>query len=112
MSAIPFYMILIVVRFCLLFENIICEYLLLLSTKKANRQSENCQENHLPFFYGFRSLGSIIGCFYGGRIIERFGNQECFYLNSILPILLLCICYFFNEKKHPIILEKRDSFMS
>lgn len=80
-----------------MFENIICEYLLLVSTKKANRENGDCSQNHLPYYYGFRAFGTILGGFYGGRIIDKFGVQECFYLNSLMPILVVCISIIFDE---------------
>lgn len=52
-----------------LYINIICEYLLVLSTKKANKQNGTNNENHLPIFFGFRAAGSMVGGFLGGRII-------------------------------------------
>lgn len=56
-----FHFSLLLISFCQLFENILCEYLLLLSTKRANLENGDIHENHLPYFYGFRALGTLFG---------------------------------------------------
>lgn len=82
-----------------LFENIVCEYLLLISTKRANYES-NENQNHLPIYFGFKAFGSVLGVFLGGRIIDRFGNRRCFYINSILPLFVLFFAFLYLERSH------------
>lgn len=60
-----------------LFENIVCEYILVISSKKENEWIESNktnQANHLPIYFGFWAVGRVIGTFFGGRIIENYGN--------------------------------------
>lgn len=40
-----------------MFENILCECLLVKSTKKANELNKNSKNNHITLFYGLRTLG-------------------------------------------------------
>ena len=82
-----------------MFENIVCEYLLLISTKRANFENEESQ-NHLPIYFGFKAFGSVIGAFMGGRIIDHFGNRKCFYINSILPVMVIFFSFMYLERAH------------
>lgn len=80
-----------------LYIAIICEYLLVLSTKKANEENQTNDENHLPVFYGYRCAGSLIGQFFGGRIIERYGLMQNFYLAMLVPIIALFVAFLYRE---------------
>ena len=93
-----FYLFLFIISFCSLYENILCEYLLLISTKRANKETGDLKENHLPYFYGFRAFGTLLGQFFGGRIIDKFGISQCFYINSILPLVIIFVGFSFNER--------------
>ncbi len=88
-NAAMFYVFGFILSIVALYENIICEYMLLISSKKENQINGSNNANHLPIFFGFRAFGSVIGSFFGGRIIERFGNQRVFFINMILPIFVI-----------------------
>ena len=94
-----FFLILLIINLAAMFENIVCEYLLLISTKRANYESNETQ-NHLPIFYGFKAFGAIVGVFFGGRIIDTYGNERCFYINSVLPIFIIFFAMLYLERKH------------
>ena len=61
-----FYLIIISLNIAAVFENITCEYILVVSSKKENEKTNSNNSNHLPIFFGFRALGSLIGNFFGG----------------------------------------------
>ncbi len=69
---------------CYVFENIVCEYLLVISSKRDNKANGDSKANHLPLYYGFRGFGAIIGSYYSGRLIEYYGNQKAFYVYGLL----------------------------
>lgn len=94
-----FFLILLLINLAAMFENIVCEYLLLISTKKANYET-NENSNHLPIFYGFKAFGAIIGVFMGGRIIDNYSNERCFYINSLLPLFVIFFSMLYLERKH------------
>jgi hypothetical protein len=60
-----FYVILILLSLCELFENITCECILVMKSKEENENSQ-FEQNHLPIYFGFRALGSLFGGFLGG----------------------------------------------
>lgn len=80
-----------------LYISIICEYLLVLSSKKANENNEDKNENHLPIFFGFRCAGSVIGNLLGGFIIERRNLFINFYISSLVPMVGTLIGFLYNE---------------
>lgn len=105
--SLTFYFIYFIVGLCDLFINIICEYLLVLSTKKANKKSGKADENHLPIFFGFRAAGSLIGGFYGGRLINSYGNSSCFFISAFLPLIVIFIAFLYRENPHSISTRQR-----
>lgn len=92
-----------------MYEEILCEYLLLLTTKRANFENNTQGENHLPYYYGFRALGMFVGQFSGGRIIDQFGINRCFYINSVLPFILIFVGYHYRERRHHTRGEEKQS---
>ena len=70
LHALSFYILIIILNIAAVFENITCEYILVVSSKEENKRKNTHNSNHLPIFFGFRALGSLIGSFFGGRIIE------------------------------------------
>lgn len=54
----------------------------------------------MPIFFGFRATGSIFASFFGGRIIERYGNQRVFFINMLLPSLIIFMTSLYNERSH------------
>lgn len=91
------------ISFCKLVENITCEYLLVIHSKKS-ASSSGKDENFLPYFFGFRALGSIIGNYFGGRFLEDHGIEYCHEVCSYLSLSLLIFTYFYQEKM--IVLEE------
>ncbi len=83
-----------------LFENIICEYILVINTKRDNEINGNTKSNHLPVYFGYRAFGSLFGSFYGGRIIAHYGNQRAYFLSAFFPIIVLMISFLYNERPH------------
>lgn len=100
LTVFTFYLFSLIISFASLFENIICEYLLLISTKHENSQNQDSQANHLPIFFGFRALGSIIGSFSGGRIIQQYSNSTAFTINSLSPLVLISVAILYQEVEH------------
>ena len=76
-------------------ESILAEYSLVLKTKEHNKKDNKEQNNQLPIYFGFRSVGALIGNFLGGRIIQSFSPQMTFFICIFFPfITLFCtICY-------------------
>jgi hypothetical protein len=83
---------------CSLFENIISEYTLVLSTKRENELNPGKASNHLPIFFGFRAFGSLIGNFFGGRVIKSYGIPTAFMICSKLPIIVIIVACIYNER--------------
>lgn len=54
--------------------------------------------NELPFFFGFRSLGNMFGYFFGGRIIQAFGNTFSFQVALGAPVLMFLFLFVFDEQ--------------
>ena len=51
-----------------MYENILVEYILVLLTKKKNKERVNSDvvNNEFPIYYGFRGVGFFFGQFFGG----------------------------------------------
>jgi hypothetical protein len=96
-----FYLLLFINTVNYLLENIIAEYILVCMTKDQNSQ-EGGTNNQLPIYFGFRAGGSLIGGFFGGRIINSYGNQAAFMVASFVPFILLlgAIIYQENERNN------------
>lgn len=95
---IQFYIAIFINSCCTLFENIVCEYILVVSTKKENEERGNNNANHLPIFFGFRALGSLVGNFFGGRIIKYHSIRTTFSIASMLPMVNIFFAIFYSEK--------------
>ena len=89
LSTVPFIFMMFLINLVDLFENILMEYILVKLTKSKNKkQDSEVTNNELPFFFGFRALGTVFGTFFGGRIIEAYGNQFSFKVAMMAPICL------------------------
>lgn len=102
LSVAPFVIVLSGIEFMNLSDNILMEYILVKLTKKKNKaadeeEDENATNNELPFFYGFRALGDVLGTFFGGRIIEVFGNQSSFKVALAGPVILIFFLFLYDE---------------
>lgn len=102
-----FYVGFFILSLAALFENIICEYTLVITTKRENEINGDGNANHLPLFFGFRAAGSLVGSFFGGRVIKYYGNQRAFFIASILPIFNLTLAMLYKEKAHEETEKKR-----
>jgi len=91
-----FFLLLFVNTVMYLLENIIAEYILVCMTKDQNSQ-EGGTNNQLPIYFGFRAGGSLIGGFFGGRIINSYGNQTAFMVASFVPFILLLGAIIYQE---------------
>ena len=97
-SAPLFYSILFINSMCSLTENILSEYILVVSTKREHEQNPDSNANHLPIFFGFRAAGSLIGNFFGGRIIHHHGIATNFLISSMFPLIVICFAMFYQER--------------
>ena len=80
-------------------ENILIETLLVKSTKKANWDSKNSfRNNHLLWFFGFKLLGTIIGLLFQGRIIDKYGVTQIYYIGVFIPLITIIISVFYKEE--------------
>ena len=93
-----FYIFLSINTIMYLFENIIAEYILVCMTKDQNSQ-EGGMNNQLPIYFGFRAGGSLIGGFFGGRIINSYGNQTAFMVASFIPFILMFGAIIYQENR-------------
>lgn len=80
-----------------LFENIIAEYILVVASKRENEENGTTNSNQLPIYFGFRAFGSLIGGFFGGRIVKYYGNSPAFFAASLLPGLVLVSVALYKE---------------
>ena len=99
-SAAPFYLICFTTSMCTLSENIVSEYTLVVSTKRENENNPDANANHLPIFFGFRALGSLVGNFFGGRIIKYQSIQSAFFVSSMLPFVVLAVALMYKERSN------------
>lgn len=98
LQMLPFVLVLFVINLADLFENILMEYILVKLTKQKNHESgQEASNNELPIFFGFRALGNVIGTFFGGRIIESFGNQFSFKVGLFAPVTMFFCLFLFDE---------------
>lgn len=84
--------------FITLFENIVCEYLLVLKTKKDNENLVVKTANNLPIYFAARACGFILGSFFSGRIIDHFSIEESFMLTSQIAFVVLLIILFYKDQ--------------
>lgn len=86
-----------------IFERIVAESSLVISTKKENEEKEDksVKSNHLPLFFGFKSVGSFIGLFFGGRIMKHSSVYFLFFVTGLLPIIPMIFCLVFQEQSDP-----------
>ena len=94
-----------------LFERLVAESSLVISTKKENEEKvdKNIKANHLPIFFGFKQGGALVGLFFGGRIIENNSVYLLFFVTGLLPIIPLIICFIFSEKREIKMEEKQTA---
>lgn len=92
-----FYLIVFTNSLCSLFENIISEYILVKSSKKENEQKRGGNANHLPIFFGFRSVGTLIGNFFGGRVVHYYSIKTTFFIASFFPLIVITAALFYRE---------------
>ena len=102
-----FYLLIFFNSFAYVIENIIGEYLMVLETKRLNRQNGE-KNNQLPVYFGSRAFGSLIGAFFGGRFIANGANTNAYLICSYFPIVLVGILFFYKEP--PYVLSERKSF--
>jgi Na+/melibiose symporter-like transporter len=107
LNIVAFYFLLFFVNLCQLFENIMCEYILVVTTKIENSAGNGGQGNDLPIFFGFKSIGSLCGTFLGGRIIEKTSLKIPFLVTSIMPAAVLFASFLHKEKRREIDFNKR-----
>lgn len=93
-----FYAFLFINTVAYLLENIIAEYILVCMTKDQNSQ-EGGMNNQLPIYFGFRASGSLLGGFFGGRIIKTYGNQTTFMVGSFIPFILFAGACIYQENE-------------
>lgn len=92
-----FFILYFLIVLCNLYISIICEYLLVLSSKKANEETEDKQENHIPIFYGFRCAGMVVGNLISGQVIKRYNIFLNFYISSLIPLLGVATALLYDE---------------
>lgn len=80
-----------------LFENIIAEYILVKSTKQENEENGETN-NQLPIYFGYRATGSLIGAFFGGRIVKYYGNSPAFFIAGIMPVFVIFAALIYKER--------------
>lgn len=91
-----FYFIYMLLSIANVFINVYCEYLLVLSTKEAIKETNN-NENHLTIYYGYSSLGTIIGSFFGGRLLEKYGLMWNFHICNIFCVVGIIFGILYRE---------------
>ena len=81
---------------CAVVQNIISEYILCVYTQ---RQSQLCgtSKNEFPIFFGFRALGSLVGSFFGGRLIKHGSLHAVFYISSFIPVFTMTAALLHKE---------------
>lgn len=92
-----FYIIIFINSLCSLVENIISEYILVKSSKKENEKNNGGNANHLPIFFGFRSVGALAGNFFGGRFVHYYSIKTTFFTASFFPLLVIVAALFYRE---------------
>ena len=94
-----FYACLFGMAFCSLFENILSEYTLVITSKHENDRNPQEVANHLPIYFGFRSFGTLIGNFFGGRILANYPASFAFTICSYLPLLVIFVTLIYKERE-------------
>lgn len=97
LSTWQFYMLIFINSMCTMFDNIVCEYILVVSSKAENEARGTSNANHLPIFFGFRAMGSLIGNFFGGRIIKYHSVKTAYHIAAYFPLLVLTVAFFYSE---------------
>lgn len=92
-----FYIIVFINSMCTLFENIICEYILVKSSKKENEKENKSNANHLPIFFGFRAVGTLIASICGGRVVHFYSIKTSFMIASLFPLITIVGSIFYKE---------------
>lgn len=92
-----FFLALLALTLCGLYENIVAECALVIMTKKENERNPNEKANHLPIFFGCRAAGQLVGGFFGGRLITWLSIKGVFLVTALLPIVMILICLFYGE---------------
>jgi hypothetical protein len=111
LTSLFFVLCLFLIKFGNLIENIIIEFILTKKTKKLNKkQNAKIKNNELPYFYGFENFGNIFGLFFGGRIIEKYGNRFSFKISLIAPVTLFFYLFFFDEPVVDPVLKTQMNF--
>lgn len=83
---------------CVVALNIVSEYLLCLTTQKESKESGSAK-NNFPIYFGPRGLGSLVGNFFGGRILEHHPSSFVFFITSFIPIFILFLAMIHQEPK-------------
>ena len=92
-----FYLLCLINSTCSLFENIIAEYILVLSTKKESEADSTKKANHFPLYFGYRALGALIGSFSGGKIMSFYKLETNFLICSSIPLVTIFMAYIYKE---------------
>ncbi len=77
-----------------------------ISQKKASALSlpeEQCQAEaarNVSFFFGIRSVGTLITAYLSGILLEYLDKHVIFMITSIFPLLLVFAAQFLREDKH------------
>ncbi len=93
----PFYFLLFAFNVFIVIENVVVEYILVLTTKKENSKREEGLANHFPIYFALRAFTSIIGSYFGGRLLKIMTIQDILLLTSIAPFILFLISLIFND---------------
>ena len=83
---------------CSLTENILSEYMLVVSSKQENEKNPDAHANHLPIFYGFRALGQLVGNFWGGRLIQYYNIKMAFLVGSAFPLATIAMAWLYRGR--------------
>ena len=92
-----FYSIVFINSLCSLFENIISEYILVKSSKRENERENKSNANHLPIFFGFRAVGTLIASIAGGRVVHFYSIKTAFMIASFFPLITVVASIFYRE---------------
>lgn len=88
----------IILGLCSVFENITSEYILIIMTKQENQKDSEKRNNKLPIFFGFRTLGTLIGNFFSGRVVKNDSYSLVFFICTIFSACLGLQALIFNEQ--------------
>ena len=157
-----FYPLIFVSGLCNLFDNIMCEYTLVLTTKMENEKKNiafneqmksnsadsieslglddksseihtnnnltngngNAESvsaraenglskkevengNDLPIFFGFVAAGSLVGNFFGGRLIDAGSVNDVFKIANFFPLVTIAMCFLYQEQTTRTVTHKR-----